>query len=158
MEHENVQTNKMVKAVAPKLKLKTPAKRARTTLHEWTFQQESVLIQCVEKRQALWNSAHPNYKLPIIKADLWVEVVAELDIGGIHIDEVRNKWNNLRSNFRAFLKKQRAKKSGRGAIDPKAATTYSHYDELMFIESTDVLTSSQSTSTLKLVMVVSHIF
>lgn len=148
----------LVVDAAPKKKMKPAAKRTRATRHVWTFQQESALIGYVEKRPALWNSAHPNYKLPIVKGDLWGEVAAELQIECIDLDEARNKWNNMRSNFRAFLQKQRAKKSGQGAIDPAAATKYSHYGELLFIESADVGTSSQSTSTLHLVIVDSLTF
>ncbi|XP_055921667.1 uncharacterized protein LOC129952837 [Eupeodes corollae] len=134
------------------IKAKKRAKRERAMNHKWIFEQETCLIEHVEKRPPLWNCTHQDYKCPNIKSDLWGEVVRELNIDTIKIEEAKIKWNNLRSNFKAFLNKQRTKKSGQGAIDGTATAKYPHYSELMFLESADVQQSSQSISTLELVI------
>ncbi|XP_055906748.1 uncharacterized protein LOC129941983 [Eupeodes corollae] len=132
------------------IKAKKRAKRERAMNHKWIFEQETFLIEHVEKRPPLWNCTHQDYKCANIKSDLWGEVVKELNIDTIKIEEAKIKWNNLRSNFKAFLNKQRTKKSGQGAIDGTATAKYPHYSELMFLESADVQQSSQSISTLEL--------
>ena len=88
------------------------------------------------------------------KLDCWQGVAEELHI---NFSEARKKWNSMRSNFKVFLGKTRSKKSGQGTDEYKNIK-YPHFNELLFIESSEVEQSTKTTSTLDMVIFFTHYF
>lgn len=132
---------------------KSKEKRKRKIAYSWAQQCEvSALIAAVEKRPALWDGGCMEYKLGNIKHDCWQQVSDELGIPGVDAYEARNKWNAVRSLFKANLGKIRMKKSGQSSSE-KVNVTWAHFSEMMFIESAEVAQSSESTSTMALVCI-----
>lgn len=130
---------------------KKKAQRKRKIAYAWAKKTEiSALISAVQKRPALWDGGCSDYKLAHIKCECWKQVAEELGIQNVDSFEARNKWNALRSLFKANLGKIRAKKSGQGTSEI-ATVSWAHFSEMMFIESAEVLQSVESVSTLPLV-------
>lgn len=144
--------------VPPSGKTKTRRTRkstagARKIQHEWTPAQIVTLIAAVEKRRMLWDFGSEEYKLS--KVDSWREVCDEL---GFEIDsnEVKTKWSSLRVTFKTNLANLRKKKSGQSA-DDSSTVSWRYFKQMLFLEANDANQSTQSTSTMELVIFLSFV-
>lgn len=130
-----------------------PAKKIRKQSRpkvqsDWSPEQVTKLIEAVEERRVLWDKSLEEYKHPSLSA--W-EGVAETIAHGTP-DECKAKWTNLRITFNINLAKYRSKKSGQGT-DENFKITWKHFQSMLFLEAADVHQSTESTSSLSLVII-----
>lgn len=130
---------------------KSDSNRDRKIVYSWPHSEESRLIVAVQKQRPLWDQGCVEYKLAHVKSDCWDQVVEELANADINVVEAKKKWNSMRSNFKSSIGKYRARKSGQGT-DDIISMTWPHCKEMMFIESIEVEQSTESSSTMCLVI------
>lgn len=125
----------------------------RKIQHEWKHEEIVSLIAAVEKRRGLWDVGSDEYKLS--KLDGWREVCDEIGLG-IDSKEAKLKWSSLRVTFKVNLANYRKKKSGQGA-DDSITVTWRYFQQMLFLEANDVSQSTESTSTMELVICLSFL-
>lgn len=118
----------------------------RKVERSWTEEEILNLIKEVEMHPALWDFSCPEYKLP--KDAVWQDVA---NILSASMDDCKGKWGNLRTTFNYNLAKYRKKKSGQGS-DEIVTVSWKFFKSMMFLEASKVSQSTQSTSSLQLVI------
>lgn len=131
-------------AKKPKSKQKSYRKRVETA---WSHENILKLIQEVEIRRSLWDAGCAEYKLP--KESLWQEVADAIPAS---INDCKGKWTNLRTSFNSNLDKYRKKKSGQGT-DESISISWKYFKPMIFLETNKVRQSTQSTTSMELVII-----
>lgn len=132
-----------------KLKPTKPKQKSykKKPMREWPSEEIHNLIKEVQQRRVLYDSGMPENKLP--KTDLWQEVA---DVIGTSVDDCKGKWGYLRTTFNYNLSKYRQKKSGQGT-DESNTITWQYFKPMLFLEACKVSQSTQSTSSMELVII-----
>lgn len=134
--------------VAKKPRKKYKQNRAKVTV-DWSDELKSTLIKAIEERRCLWDKNSPEYKMN--KAASWQEVADIFGREDINVDECKAQWGNLRVTFNTNLGKYRHKKSGQGASE-SVDIVWKHFKSMMFLEASNVRQSTESTSSMTLVI------
>lgn len=125
-----------------KVKQKSYRKKVETA---WSREKILKLIEEVEARRILWDAGCAEYKLP--KDIVWQEVADTIPTS---FNDCKGKWANLRTTFNSNLEKLRKKKSGQGT-DEQMQISWKYFKPMMFLETTKVRQSTQSTTSMQLV-------
>lgn len=141
---KRTKTKKKNQNEKPKPKQKSYKKKP---MGDWPSEEIHTLIKEVQGRRVLYDSSMPENKLP--KTDLWQEVA---DVIGTSVDDCKGKWGYLRTTFNYNMNKYRQKKSGQGT-DESNTITWQYFKAMLFLEACKVSHSSQSTSSMELVII-----
>lgn len=117
--------------------------RALTT----TFNEEEVnlLIDAVEATTMLWDASNPDYKSRNKRDNAWQEISDNTFGGKFTVNELQLKWQNVRTQFKAYYAKSIETKSGQAAKNP---VTWKYFNKMMFIQSADESQTPVSVSNL----------
>ncbi|KAL7739182.1 hypothetical protein ACLKA6_011937 [Drosophila palustris] len=116
-------------ATLTKTKTENKNKRGRKAVSIWSDEQFYQLIDLVEERPTLWDFTNGDYKNRNKREISWEEISKALDLPK---DEVANKWNLLRQQFRNAHSKVQSTKSGQAAADRKPPNKF--YSALHFMQ------------------------
>lgn len=103
------------------------------------------LIKAVEDRPILWDSSATVYS-KLTKAEAWQEIS---EIVGHSSDACKARWGNLRVTFKTNITKYHRKKSGQ-ATGESVDIVWKHFKSMLFLETSDVRTATESTSSMSL--------
>ncbi|CAG11942.1 unnamed protein product [Tetraodon nigroviridis] len=76
----------------------------------WTEETEDQLISLIQERPALYDISEKHYSNRAVKADLWREIEARLQLSE---KELRKRWDSLRTQFARYKKLAPLQKTGR---------------------------------------------
>ncbi|XP_032593189.1 uncharacterized protein LOC116805434 [Drosophila grimshawi] len=87
------------------------------------------LIDLVESKSNLWNASNNDYKNRKKRESAWGEIAVKMNLPK---DEVSNKWNLLRQQFRNAYNKVKESKSGRATAIRMPPNPF--YNALLFLQ------------------------
>lgn len=130
-------------------KSKRPAQKSykKKVERKWSEQDVTKLSTEIEPRRILWDMGSAEYKMP--KESVWQEVA---DANSTSVNDCKGKWANLRTTFNVNLAKYRQKKSGQGTAD-SVAINWPYFKMMMFLEANKIQQSTQSTTSMPLVII-----
>ncbi len=117
-----------------------------------------LLIEKVSQHRAIWDTANPNHlKTGTVIANDWHEILKEMEEafgrellekhGAITVPQLKNIWQNLRSQFRK-CKTGTKGKSGAAASDVELVPRWKFYQQMLFLEKAAVMLPTHDTLTL----------
>ena len=131
-----------------------PSKRHRKKVNcEWSDESVLKLIAAVEPHEILWNPALKDYRNRGLRDTIW-KSISEDTLGEFTtMEEVVEKWGNLRIQFKSYESKKKKSKSGQGSVDIKSSWKY--YQHMSFLSGAGVPLHGASLSNLVGIVVLS---
>uniref|UniRef100_A0A1B0D812 Uncharacterized protein n=1 Tax=Phlebotomus papatasi TaxID=29031 RepID=A0A1B0D812_PHLPP len=87
------------------------------------------LIDCVKKREAIWNVKSKSYRILSQKEEKWKEIAKELNTT---VDHCKTRYKTLRDRYSREAKKRKGVSTGSGADDDGEEWLY--YNQLDFLK------------------------